>query len=256
MKILCWNVNGIRAVLKKGLLEWLQKESPDVVCFQETKISSDLITPEFTKVFEDLGYQTFWNSAEKKGYSGVATFCKKSPKAVVKGFSIGKFDAEGRVLMTEHDDFVLFNIYFPNGKKDQLRLDYKMEFYQEVFKHWEKLRKKQKNILICGDYNTAHQEIDLARPKENSKVSGFLPIEREWLDQLVVKGYVDTLRVFDQSAGLYTWWDQVTRARDRNVGWRIDYFWATQTLVPRIKKSFIQADVMGSDHCPIGVELK
>jgi exodeoxyribonuclease-3 len=256
MKILCWNVNGIRAVLKKGLLEWLQKEAPDVVCFQETKISIDLITPEFTKVFEDLGYKTFWNSAEKKGYSGVATFCKKSPKTVTKGFSIDKFDAEGRVLATEHDDFVLFNIYFPNGKKDQMRLDYKMEFYAEILKHWEKLRKKQKNILICGDYNTAHHEIDLARPKENSKVSGFLPIEREWLDQLVTKGYVDTLRVFDQSAGRYTWWDQVTRARDRNVGWRIDYFWATQEMMVQIQKAFIQADVLGSDHCPIGVVLR
>lgn len=253
MKILCWNVNGIRAIHKKGFAEWLQKESPDIACFQETKAQVDQLSAEILK---PLGYETHWFSAERKGYSGVATFCKKTPDRVQQGFGIKEFDAEGRVLITEHGPYTLFNIYFPNGKQNEIRLKYKMDFYKEILNYWEKLRKKNKKIIICGDYNTAHHEIDLARPKENSTVSGFLPIERAWLDQLEQKGYVDTLRLFKKEPGLYTWWDYFTKARERNVGWRIDYFWVTQETVADIQDAFIQADVHGSDHCPIGITLK
>lgn len=252
-KIISWNVNGIRAAQKKGLMFWLDKEAPDIACFQETKAMKEQLDDEL--ISPPGGYKTYWHSAQKKGYSGVATFSKAEPVSVQSGFGIEKFDNEGRVLMTDHGDFILFNIYFPNGKRDEERLNYKMKFYQEILKYWEKLRKQGKKMVICGDVNTAHKEIDLARPKENRFISGFLEEECAWIDQLIELGYIDTFREFNKEPGNYSWWDMVTRARDRNVGWRIDYFFITPDLKKNLKNAFIQSKVYGSDHCPVGIEL-
>mgnify|MGYP001578827352 FL=1 len=253
IKILSWNVNGIRAALKKGLLDWLKKESPDVLCLQETKALPTQLPPE---LLHPPDYEAYFNSAERLGYSGVATFSKTKPVAAKKGFGVPKFDKEGRVLETEFREFSLFNIYFPNGKMNVERLKYKMDFYEEILKYFLKLRKKGKRLVICGDYNTAHNPIDLARPKENEKISGFLPIERAWMDKLVTRGFLDTFRLFNQDPGHYTWWDQLTRARERNVGWRIDYHFISDDLKPYLKDAFILPEVMGSDHCPVGITLK
>ncbi|MBI1870302.1 MAG: exodeoxyribonuclease III [Chlamydiae bacterium] len=250
-RILCWNVNGIRAVQKKGFLKWLDEESPDILCIQETKAHPD----QLDALLHPPGYQVYFNSAERKGYSGVATFTRQEPKIVKTGFGIPQFDREGRVLLTEYSDFTLLNIYFPNGKRDEIRLQYKLDFYEETLRFVEKLKKKGKPVIICGDYNTAHQPIDLARPKANEKISGFLPIERAWLDRWIEKGQVDIFRKFSSLPDQYTWWDMQTRARDRNIGWRIDYHFVTENLVPAVKNASILSQVQGSDHCPVSLEL-
>ena len=254
IKILCWNVNGIRAVAKRGLFSpWLAKESPDVLCLQETKATPDNLS---TNILNPPGYRTYWNYPPRKGYAGVATFSKEDPIKVEKGFGVPELDIEGRVIITEHPDFTLCNVYFPNGKKDADRLKFKLEFYDAFFDYMEKRRKQGGKLVICGDVNTAHTEIDIARPKENQKISGFLPIERAWLDKLVAHGYADTFRMFNKEPGQYSWWDIKTGARERNVGWRIDYFFVSAELVPQVKQAYIMKDVMGSDHCPIGLVLK
>jgi exodeoxyribonuclease-3 len=253
VKILSWNVNGIRAAYKKGILNWFGKEQPDILCIQETKAMKEQLPDDLINV---NGYNSFFSSAEKKGYSGTATYTKVNPVEVANGIGIKKFDSEGRFLVTEFEEFVLFNIYFPNGKARAERLQYKMDFYEAFLKHLKKLLKQGKKIVICGDVNTAHKEIDLARPKPNEKVSGFLPQEREWIDKLLDAGFIDTLRVYNQKPEQYTWWDMMTRARDRNVGWRIDYFFISDNLKDNLKNAFILAEVMGSDHCPVGIELK
>ena len=253
MKILSWNINGIRAIQKKGFLEWLKRENPDVLGVQETKAK-----PEQLDMFllQPEGYYAYWNSAVRPGYSGVALFTKEKPLSVRSGFGIPKFDEEGRVIMAEYPAFVFMNIYFPNGKNGDERLQYKMDFYHETLKFTKALKAKGKKIIISGDYNTAHKEIDLARPKENAGVSGFLPMERNWLDTWVADGQVDIFREFHKDPGNYTWWDMKSGARDRNVGWRIDYHFVTEDLIPKIKNATILRDVLGSDHCPIAVELK
>jgi len=253
MKILSWNVNGIRAVQKKGFLEWLAREKPDILGVQETKAKPEqldmfLIQPE--------GYHAYWNSAVRPGYSGVALFTKEKPISVTNGFGAQKFDEEGRVITAEYGDFAFINVYFPNGKASPERLQYKMDFYEETLRFVRKLKKKQKNIIVCGDYNTAHREIDLARPKENENTSGFLPVERAWLDKWVADGQVDIFREFHKEPGQYSWWDLKTGARERNVGWRIDYHFVTKELAPKATNSTILSDVIGSDHCPVSVELK
>ncbi len=253
MKIISWNVNGIRAAQKKGFLEWLTKQNADIVCVQETKAHPDQLDFD---LLNPPGYHTYWNSAEKKGYSGVATFTKKRPLQTKTGFSIQKFDTEGRVLMTEYDEFVLFNIYFPNGGRGPERVQYKLEFYDELLKIVQKLKAQGKKVIVSGDYNTAHQPIDLARPDENQTTSGFLPSERAWLDKWIKHGQVDIFRKFNQKPDQYTWWDMKTFARKRNVGWRIDYHFVTQDLVSQVKNADIHMDVEGSDHCPISLELK
>jgi len=253
LRLLSWNVNGIRAAYKKGFLDWFKKEKPDILCIQETKAHPDQLTDDLKNVD---GYQSYFSSAEKKGYSGVVTYSKVNPLQVQQGIGIKKFDSEGRFVVTEFEDFILFNIYFPNGKASKERLQYKMEFYDEFLKHCKKLLKKGKKIVVCGDVNTAHKEIDLARPKENSEISGFLPEEREWIDKFLAAGFIDTFRIFNKEPENYTWWDQVTRARERNVGWRIDYFYASENLKPNIKSATIHSSVMGSDHCPIELLLK
>jgi len=253
VRILSWNVNGIRSAYKKGILNWFSKEQPDILCIQETKAMKEQLPEDLLNV---NGYASHFSSAERKGYSGTATYTKVNPVKVLNGIGIKKFDSEGRFLITEFDEFILFNIYFPNGKAKKERLQYKMDFYEAFLKHLKKLLKQDKKIVICGDVNTAHKEIDLARPKENEKISGFLPEEREWIDKLLETGFTDTFRKFNQKPEQYTWWDMMTRARDRNVGWRIDYFFISDNLKDNLKNALIFPEVMGSDHCPVGIELK
>ena len=253
VRILCWNVNGIRAARRNGFLEWLEKESPDILCVQETKAHPEQLDE---KLREPEGYHTCWNFPERKGYGGVATFSKEKPLNIQKNLGVPEFDIEGRVLISENPSFTLFNVYFPNGKKNEERLKYKLDFYDAFFGFIETLRKKGQKLIICGDFNTAHKEIDIARSKENEKISGYLPIERNWLDKLVAHSYVDTFRYINKEPNQYTWWDLKTRARERNVGWRIDYFFVTENLVKSISRAYILPDVMGSDHCPIGITLK
>ena len=253
LKLISWNVNGIRAVAKKGFLEWFNNENADVVCLQETKAWEEQLEDSLKNI---PGYFSYFSQAEKKGYSGVAIYTKEEPVKVDKGFGIPKFDSEGRILIAEFKEYVLYNIYYPNGKMSPERLQYKMDFYEAFQKHIVEMKNNGKKIVICGDVNTAHKEIDLSRPKENEKTSGFLPMERVWIDRFLAEGFFDSLRLFTDDAGLYTWWDLVTRARERNVGWRIDYFYISDNLKRNIRNAFIQPEVMGSDHCPIGIELK
>jgi exodeoxyribonuclease-3 len=251
-RLISWNVNGIRAIQKKGFLQWLLDDQPDVLCIQETKAQPEQLDASLTRM---PGYHVFFASAERKGYSGVAVYSKEKPLRVHPGLGIAEFDSEGRTLICEYPDFILYNIYYPNGKASPERLDYKMRFYDAFLDHANGLKNQGKNLVICGDVNTAHTEIDLARPKENEKVSGFLPEERAWIDKFLSDGYVDTLRIFKKEGGHYSWWDYKTQARERNIGWRIDYFFVSESLKPLVRDGFILKDVPGSDHCPIGVEL-
>jgi exodeoxyribonuclease-3 len=256
MKLYSWNTNGIRAAVRHGMLDWLQKTSPDVLCVQETKVSDPEVTlsPEILAPF---GYRSYWNwPKEKKGYSGVAIFSKTEPTAVERSLGRADCDDEGRTLVAHYPSFVLLNIYFPNGKQGPERLDYKMKFYDAFLDRCVSLKKKKKHLVMCGDYNTAHREVDLARPKENAGVSGFLPQERAWIDAYAAKGFHDTLRMFHKEPGLYTWWDMKTGARQRNVGWRIDYIFVCDDLKTRVKDAFIAPEVQGSDHCPVGVDIE
>jgi exodeoxyribonuclease-3 len=251
-RILCWNVNGIRAIWKKGFPEWFAREMPDVLCIQETKAQPDQLDDE-VKNFKD--YKSYFFSAEKKGYSGVAIYTKHEPLRVAAGFNNPAFDSEGRVIEMEFEKFILFNIYFPNGGRGPERVKYKLDFYDSLFKRTQELRSTKKNIIICGDYNTAHKEIDLARPKENVRTSGFLAEERAWIDKIVAMEYIDIFREYNKEPNQYTYWDQITRARERNVGWRIDYYFVSKEARGLVTKATIHPDVMGSDHCPIGLEL-
>jgi exodeoxyribonuclease-3 len=253
MRILSWNVNGIRAADRKGLFDLFKKYQPEVLCLQEIKAMKEQIPPHLKNT---PNYNVYIRSAERKGYSGVATYAKQKPIQIKDGFGIEKFDNEGRILITEFENFVLFNIYFPNGKKNQERLDYKLDFYDTFLAYADNLKAEGKNIVVCGDFNTAHKEIDLARPKENEKISGFLPIERAWIDTFIDHGYVDTFRHFNKEPDQYSWWSMRTRARERNIGWRIDYFFVNKEFISKVKNAFIMQDVMGSDHCPIGIEIK
>ena len=253
MKLISWNVNGIRAADRKGLFDWFQKEKPDALCLQEIKAMPDQFPPHLKST---PGYNVFINSAKRKGYSGVATYTKQKPIDVKKGFGIEKFDNEGRNLITEFDDFVLFNIYYPNGKKNQERLDYKMDFYDTFLGYADNLKTQGKNIVVCGDFNTAHKEIDLEHPKQNENISGFLPIERAWIDTFIDHGYVDTFRHFNKEPKQYSWWSMRTVARERNVGWRLDYFFVNKEFIKNVKNAFIMQDVYGSDHCPVGIEVE
>jgi exodeoxyribonuclease III len=252
MKLISWNVNGIRAVYKKGFPEWLVKEAPDILCLQETKAEESQLAEEIKNV---AGYRSFWCSASKKGYSGVAIFTKSFPKDVVTGLGNKEFDSEGRTIIADYGSFILFNIYFPNGGAGNKRVPFKLAFYELFLKKVEKIRKSGRNIILCGDVNTAHTEIDLARPKQNMMNTGFLPEERAWVSKFIEHGYVDTFRHFCKEPGHYTWWDYKTGARARDVGWRIDYFFIDSGFVSKLSKAFILKNVMGSDHCPIGIEI-
>lgn len=252
IRILSWNVNGLRAAHRKGFLEWFLRERPDILCLQETKAAPDQLPAELKEV---EGYHAYFASAERKGYSGVGLYTRLEPREIRGGFGVKKFDVEGRTQLADFGDFLLFNVYFPNGKASKERLRYKMAFYGAFLKRVDKLRAKGESIVICGDVNTAHKENDLARPRENEKTSGFLPEERAWIDKFIEHGFVDTFRMFDREPGRYTWWDQKTRARERNVGWRIDYFFVSDNFAGKVKAAYILPEVMGSDHCPIGLDV-
>ncbi|MDP8265360.1 MAG: exodeoxyribonuclease III [Candidatus Aceula meridiana] len=255
MKIISWNVNGIRASEKKGFLNWLKKESPDILCVQETKCAPEQLNEN---LLNPLGYQSFWSASTiRKGYSGVAVYAKKSPKSITDKLEKKEFDCEGRQLICDFGKFVLCNVYFPNGGQGNKRVPYKMRFYEKFLNTIESYVEKGKNVIVTGDVNTAHTEIDLARPKGNEENTGFLPKERAWISKLIKKGYVDTFRYFHpDEPHHYTYWDYKTGARARNVGWRLDYFFVNKKFLPRVKKSYILKDVLGSDHCPIGLEIK
>lgn len=252
MKLYSWNVNGIRAAEKKGFLAWLSMVSPEIVCLQETKARVEQLSASLVK---DHGYRTYWHSAVKAGYSGVATFCRIEPLYVQEGLGIERFDREGRVLLTEHENFLLYNIYFPNGQRDGERLAYKLDFYEELLAIIDDQVDSGNNVIIAGDWNTAHKEIDLANPQANSKTSGFLPEERALLDKYEDHGYVDTFRLFHPEPGRYSWWTYRFGARDRNVGWRIDYFWVNEGFAELVADAEIHSDVTGSDHCPVSLSL-
>lgn len=254
MRIVSWNVNGLRAVGKKP--EWqtfLKETKPDIFCLQETKSNPEQLPEELLHVGS---YSAFFSSSKvKKGYSGVAIYSRIEPLTVIYGMGIPEFDDEGRIIGAEYEDFWLLNVYFPNGGQGPHRIDYKMRFYDAFLAYVEALRKK-KPVIFCGDINTAHEEIDLARPKDNEENTGFLPEERAWLDEVVAAGYVDTYRHFNPNrTGAYTYWDMFTHARDRNVGWRIDYFFVANEFMKRVKKAEIHADLFGSDHCPLSITL-
>ena len=252
MRLISWNVNGIRAVHKKGFLEWFESEQPDVLCIQETKAHESQL-PTALKQVE--GYSAWFTTPERKGYSGVGLYTRREPRSVSFGLGVERFDSEGRTIVADFDDFVFLGIYFPNGKRSDDRLRYKMDFYDAFLGYVDNLRQQGRSVVVCGDVNTAHKEIDLARPKENEKISGFLPEERAWMDTFLEHGYVDTFRQFNQESGNYSYWDQMSKARERNVGWRIDYFFTDADFASNLTSGFILPDVMGSDHCPVGIEL-
>lgn len=253
LKLISWNVNGIRSVHQKGFLDWLESAQPDILGIQEAKISPEQLTPVLTEI---PGYVSYWSHAQKKGYSGVAIFTKERPLSIQEGLGIEAFDQEGRTLIAEYADFVLFNIYFPNGQRGEDRLQYKLAFYDAFLDVFNQYRNQGKKLIVCGDFNTAHKPIDLARPKENEKVSGFLPIERAWMDRFVGEGYVDTFRLAHPEPHQYSWWNVRSRARERNVGWRIDYFFISPDLQSQLIDATIHQDVTGSDHCPVSLELR
>jgi len=253
VKLISWNVNGIRSIARNGFEEWLSAEAPDVLCVQETKAQPDQLNQ---RLRQPPGYYTYWHSAQRKGYSGVATLCRTEPVDVQAGFGEKEFDNEGRVLITWHPGFALLNAYFPNGKRDHGRLDYKLHFYADLLAYCDTLLAGGEQLVICGDLNTAHQPMDLARPHENAKTSGFLPEERQWIDRYLAQGFVDIFRfLHPDEPDHYTWWSYATRARARNVGWRIDYFMISQALTPAVVDATILSDVGGSDHCPVKLEL-
>ena len=252
MKLFSWNVNGVRAIEKKGFLGWMSSTLPDVLCIQETKAKFEQLPDTLQNID---GYFSYWHSAEKLGYSGVATFSKKEPLHVQYGLGIDKYDKEGRVLITEFDNFLLYNIYFPNGQKDEIRLQYKLDFYDDLLEIIDDQVASGNNVIVAGDWNTAHKEIDLANPKANANYSGFLPVERAQLDTYVDHGYVDSFRLFHDEPDRYSWWTYRFGARQRNIGWRIDYFFTNQEFADNISDADIHEDVMGSDHCPVSIEL-
>ena len=252
--LLSWNVNGIRAVAKKGFADWLAEAAPDILCLQETRAEAHQVPAD---IRDHAGYHTYWNhSKARKGYSGTGLLTREEPLNVEHDLGVEEFDQEGRTLIAEYPSFVLLNCYFPNGGRGNGRVPYKLDFYQAFLDKCETFRAAGKTVIFCGDVNTAHREIDLARPKENQTTTGFLPEERDWMDRFIAAGYVDTFRLhYPDLTDQYTWWDQVTRARDRNVGWRIDYFFIAAEAADRVEDAFILPDVLGSDHCPVGIRL-
>jgi exodeoxyribonuclease-3 len=250
VKLISWNVNGLRAVLRKNFLEYLEQEKPDVLCLQETKCH-----PDDVEQLWPAAYTTYWNCAEKKGYSGSAIFTRSRPLKVVPHIGIAVHDREGRVLTAEFADFFLVNVYVPNSKRELTRLAYRQEWDRDFLSYLRKLEKK-KPVVFCGDLNVAHAEIDLANPKANVHNHGFTPEERAGFTAFVKAGFIDTFREFEKSGGHYSWWSPMSGARSRNVGWRIDYFLISAALRPRLKRAFICPEVPGSDHCPVGIELE
>jgi len=254
LALLSWNVNGVRAIHRKGFLVWLKETAPDILCLQETKAMESQLPAELA---QPEGYRAYWNSAQRKGYSGTALITRDEPLSIQFGLGLEKFDQEGRTIIAEYPAFTLINCYFPNGSRDHGRVPFKLAFYDAFLEKCEQLRKRGQAVVFCGDINTSHREIDLANPKSNQKNTGFLPEERAWLDKIVEAGYVDTFRHFyPETTGQYTWWSVPTNARDRNVGWRLDYFFVVSELMEHVTGAFILPEVLGSDHCPVGLKLK
>lgn len=251
-KFISWNVNGIRAVEKKGFTDFLASCGADILAVQETKACPDQLSDALKN---PPGRYAYYCCAERKGYSGVACFCREEPLAVTYGLGVEAFDREGRTIMLEYPNYYFLNIYFPNGGMGEERIAFKLRFYERFLEKSKELFKTGKTVIACGDVNTAHTELDLARPKQNEDVTGFLPEERAWLTRFFTEGYADAYRAFEKDGGHYTWWDYKTRARERNVGWRIDYFMVDAASVGKLKSADILTDVMGSDHCPIAVEM-
>jgi exodeoxyribonuclease-3 len=249
VKLISWNVNGLRAVMKKNFLEYLDAARPDILCLQETKC-----TPEQVEALWPAAYTTYWNTAVKKGYSGTAIFTRERPLLVTPHLGIHEHDQEGRVLTAEYPGFYLVNVYVPNSKRELTRLPYRQQWDRDFLAYLKQLERK-KPVIWCGDLNVAHTEIDLANPRANIHNHGFTPEERAGFDAVVAAGFVDTFREFERGGGHYTWWSPLSGARSRNVGWRIDYVLISASLRPRLRRAFIQPEVTGSDHCPVGIEL-
>ncbi len=250
MKIISWNVNGIRAVLKRGFLDFLESEKPDMVCLQETKASELDVPAVWPK-----GYSLFWNAAERKGYSGTLLLTRPQPIRVTCGIGMADHDREGRVLTAEYPEFFLVNVYVPNSKRELTRLEYRQQWDRDFLAYLKRLE-RIKPVIFCGDLNVAHTELDLARPKQNVGTHGFTPEERAGFSTFVDAGFVDAFREFEKGGGHYTWWSQMSGARARDIGWRIDYFLCSEALRPRLKAARIYKDILGSDHCPVSLELK
>jgi exodeoxyribonuclease III len=249
MKLISWNVNGLRAVLRKNFLEFLEAEQPDVLCLQETKCGPDDVEQLWT-----ARYTSHWNCAEKKGYAGTATFSKTRPLSVIQGMSVAAHDREGRILTTEFAGFFVVNVYVPNSQRELTRLAYRQEWDRHFLRYLKTLEQR-KPVIVCGDMNVAHTEIDLANPKANMRNHGFTPEERSGFGTFIEAGFIDTFREFERGGGHYSWWSPMPGVRARNIGWRIDYFLISPALRPRLKSAFILKDVLGSDHCPIGIEV-
>lgn len=249
-----WNVNGVRAVQRKGFLEWFHRTQPDVICLQETKAHPAQLDRELS---EPEGYHVYWASAERKGYSGVAVYTREEPVSVQIGLGIEDYDREGRTILVDYDDFLLITVYVPNGGRDHGRVPFKMAFKEALLKVCNRFREDGRAVIFCGDVNTAHREIDIARPKQNEKHTGFLPLERAWIDKVVSEGYIDTFRaLYPDQRDAYSWWAYWGKARERNVGWRLDYFFVSPDLQDRIVAAEIHAQVHGSDHCPVSLTLR
>ncbi len=249
-----WNVNGIRAAQRKGFLSWLDQVQPDILCLQETKAHPDQLDAQLR---QPPGYLTYWAAAERKGYSGVALYTRTQPITVQIGLGIPDYDREGRTIIAEYPDFVFIGAYFPNGSRDHSRVPFKMAYKADFLAYCNQLRSAGKSLIFCGDINTSHREIDLARPRQNRNTTGFLDEERAWIDDVVEQGYVDSFRhLYPERTGAYSWWSYIGGARQRNVGWRLDYFFISPDLLPELVDAKIHQDVEGSDHCPVSLTLK
>jgi len=253
VKIVTWNVNGLRALMKKDALSAVLARTPDLLCLQEIKTRPDQLTDEQRNI---PGYHIIWNPAERPGYSGVATFARQMPLDVERGVAAPHFDVEGRVIRTHHPGFLLYNTYFPSGQRGRERVDYKLAFYAKMLEACSALHTAGENIIITGDFNTAHQPIDLKYPKQNQKTSGFLPEERAWVQKYLDHGFVDIYRYLNPERVQYTWWTYRLNARERGIGWRLDYFLVSEALVPRIQEVNILDDMHGSDHCPVELVIE
>ena len=251
MKIISWNVNGLRAVYRRNFLDWLGEANAEIVCLQETKVQTEKIPPDLVK---PNNYHSYFNSSTvKKGHAGVAVYTKEKPLTGKYNLDLERFDKEGRIVQLEYSDFTLINLYLPHGGRQKENLKYKLEVYDRLINYLGEI--KDKNLILAGDFNVAHEEIDLARPKHNLNNIMFTSEERRQIDRIIELGFTDTFRKFHQESGNYTWWPYFANARERNVGWRIDYIFTSETLTPKIKDAFILSNVRGSDHCPIGIEI-
>lgn len=252
MRIITYNVNGVRAAQKKGLAEWLKGQDASVICLQEVKAMQEQVD---LSEFEQMGYQPHWHAAEKKGYSGVATLSKVAVSSVVEGIGMQEYDVEGRLIRTDFENFTLINSYFPSGTRGGVRQEYKYRWLDDFYHYIQELKKEQPNIIICGDVNICHKPIDIHNPKTNKNSSGFLPEEREWVTKFLESGFLDAFRVFDQGPDNYTWWTYRANARARNVGWRIDYFFVSEPMREQLVDCKILPSAVHSDHCPIRLDI-